>query len=64
MENGKQQNGCSENKKSIKGIVCNVEHCVYHDGKDECHAGSICVGPCNAKSSTDTVCATFKPKEF
>ena len=64
MENGKQKNECCGTAKSIKGIVCNVEHCAYHKGKDECYAGSICVGPQNAESSSETVCATFKPREF
>ena len=65
MEQNKQKNECKcDADKHIKGIMCNVEHCAYHNGKNECYAGCICVGPCNAESSADTVCATFKPKEF
>ncbi|MBQ8381242.1 MAG: DUF1540 domain-containing protein [Clostridia bacterium] len=53
--------GC-ERHKHIKGINCNVENCVYNDGKCECYAGEISVGPHDAKCSANTVCATFKPK--
>ena len=49
--------------KHIKGIVCDVRNCAYHNGKSECYAGSICVGPCEADCSANTVCATFKPRE-
>ena len=46
------------------GVVCDVSNCVYHDGKSECYAGEISVGPRDAKCSSNTVCATFKPKEY
>lgn len=55
--------GC-ERHKHIKGINCDVVNCVYHDGKSECYAGEISVGPRDAKCSSNTVCATFKPKEY
>ncbi len=47
--------------KHIKGINCSVKNCAYHDGECYCNAESIHVGPTSAESSTDTVCATFKP---
>ena len=65
MEIGKYKNECKhEGDKRITGITCNVKNCAYHDGKDDCYAGCICVGPNSAESSADTVCATFKPREF
>ncbi|MBR7116244.1 MAG: DUF1540 domain-containing protein [Clostridia bacterium] len=60
----KQKNECTPDMaKHIKGIVCDVRNCAYHNGKSECYAGSICVGPCEADCSANTVCATFKPRE-
>lgn len=58
MEN-KDCNKC----KPIKGIVCDVKNCVYHEQNNCCTAGEIAVGPSYAISSSETVCATFKPKE-
>lgn len=49
--------------KPIKGIVCDVKNCKYHDKENSCTAGEIAVGPSYALSSSETVCATFKPKE-
>lgn len=49
--------------KAIKGITCDVRNCVYHDSENCCMAGHIAVGPSYALSSSETVCATFKPKE-
>ena len=43
-------------------IVCGVMNCRWHDGVSRCKAPSIEVGPGYAKSSVDTVCATFEPK--
>ena len=64
MEN-KQQNNCKcDESKRIKGIVCDVKNCAYHNGNNECYAGCICVGPCDATCSANTTCATFKPREF
>ena len=50
--------------KHVKGVVCDVRNCAYHNGKHECYAGCISVGPCEADCSAETVCATFKPREF
>ncbi|HOJ48564.1 MAG TPA: DUF1540 domain-containing protein [Bacillota bacterium] len=52
-----------EHPKPIKGISCSVKNCVYHDGKTQCTAGKIAVGPSNAVTSGDTLCATFQLKE-
>lgn len=48
--------------KHIKGIKCDVNNCVYHDGSNYCTADQIAVGPSYAKSCTETVCATFKQR--
>ena len=64
MEEKKFQNDCKcDTKKYIKGIVCDVKNCAYHNGESNCYAGSICVGPHDAKCSANTACATFKPRE-
>ena len=64
MEN-KQMNACCghEGNKQIKGVHCDVQNCAYHNGQNECYAGTICVGPNEASCSANTVCATFKPKK-
>lgn len=49
--------------KHIKGITCDVKNCVYHDGDAYCTADRIAVGPTYASSTSDTVCATFRPKQ-
>ncbi|MBQ9779304.1 MAG: DUF1540 domain-containing protein [Clostridia bacterium] len=54
-------NCCSE--RVNKGISCDVKNCQYHEGDCYCVAQKIAVGPSFATSSTDTVCATFKPKK-
>lgn len=59
MEN--ERKGCCS--KPNKGIVCDVKNCVYHEGGNCCMAEQIAVGPSYAVSSSETVCATFKPKE-
>ena len=51
------------NCKPIKGIVCDVKNCMYHEKNNCCTAGEIAIGPSYAISSSETVCATFKPKE-
>lgn len=48
----------------IRGISCNVKNCAYHDGDGFCTADKIQVGPSYANCCMDTVCATFRPKEF
>lgn len=47
----------------IAGISCDVKNCVYHDEYDHCTADRIAVGPTYASSTSDTVCATFRPKK-
>jgi hypothetical protein len=59
MEN--KENCCGE--KINHGITCDVKNCTYHEGDCHCTAEKIAVGPSFATSSTDTVCATFKPKK-
>ena len=53
---------CSSTCKKIKGITCDVKSCEYNDGENECMAGHVSVGPCDASSSDETVCATFRPR--
>ena len=56
--------GTSKNcKEHIKGIRCDVKNCMYHDCETYCMAGEIAVGPSNARSSSDTVCVTFKERK-
>lgn len=45
--------------KHIKGIICNVKNCKYHDTEGYCTAAEVHVGPGYADSCTDTACATF-----
>lgn len=47
-------------EKEIKGIMCEVKSCKYHDASNNCHAGQIKVGNQTAKSMTDTACETFE----
>lgn len=54
--------GCDKSK-AIKGIVCDVKNCAYHEGNNMCCAGSISVGPRDADCSANTNCVTFKPRE-
>ena len=49
--------------KEIRGITCDVKNCMYHEKENCCMAGTIAVGPSYAASSSETVCATFKPKQ-
>lgn len=51
-----------KSKKPNRGIICDVKNCLYHDGIGKCMAEQIAVGPTYATSSSDTVCATFRPK--
>ncbi len=48
----------------IKGIYCNVKNCVHHDGDGYCTANKINIGPAYATNCTDTVCSTFKQKNY
>jgi hypothetical protein len=56
-----QKNTCGC-EKALSGIKCDVHNCVYNSVGCTCHAPEIAVGPSEAKSSSETVCATFKPK--
>ena len=60
VEKGKSE---MEHEKKNKGIVCDVRKCVYHDKDNYCTASQIAVGPSYAESSSETVCATFKPND-
>ena len=51
------QNNWSPEKTAIK---CSVENCIYHQGKHDCTAKAISVGPQSASCCQDTVCATFQ----
>lgn len=70
MEEMKRKSGTSyesdsgEKKKLVCGIVCDVKNCAYHDRESECYAGKVSIGPREASCSANTVCATFKPREF
>ena len=64
MEEKKYQTECCDAKKHVKGISCDVKNCVYHDGKCDCYAGTVYVGPKDATCSANTLCATFKPREY
>ena len=56
-----KSNNCAKTRN--QGISCMVKNCVYHDGINACMTKEISVGPNHAKSSADTICATFKAKE-
>lgn len=56
MDNGKKH------LKPIKGVVCDVVKCAYHDGIGHCTAKQISIGPIEATACSDTVCVTFKPQ--
>ena len=62
MQETKKHCGCGE--KHIKGIVCDVKNCVYHDCDNCCTAEQINVGPAHASTSHETACATFKPQDI
>ncbi len=58
------KNECGCNVKHIKGVTCDVSNCVHHDSQNCCTAGEINVGPHYAQTGSETVCATFKPKDI
>ncbi len=62
MSESKPMNPVGKGYKHLKGVVCDVKNCAYHDGDAYCAATRIAVGPGYAKTSGETVCATFKPK--
>ena len=57
-----KKSGSLKNGKHLKGVVCDVKNCSFHDGDSCCTANRIAVGPSFASTSGETVCATFKPK--
>ncbi len=52
----------SNTDKHIHGIKCDVTNCQYNSGSEKCSANEIKVGPQYATTSSDTICATFKPE--
>ena len=46
--------------KKIDEIKCNAQNCIYNEDGCKCVAGNIEVGTKNARSSTETLCATFQ----
>ena len=50
--------------KHIHGINRSVTNCAYHDGVHFCTAEKISVGPSTATNCAQTVCATFRQKQF
>ncbi len=65
MQNREYETDCTcHGKKTIRGINCDAKKCAYNDGECRCTAENVCVGPCDAGCSSDTVCATFKPKTY
>lgn len=50
--------------KRLKGVVCDVKNCMYHDGDSYCTANRIAVGPSFASTSGETVCATFRVRSL
>ncbi len=47
--------------KSLKGVKCIVNTCIYHEHGNSCSASNIEIQPQNASSSKETGCATFSP---
>ena len=63
MEKTERKSGCCSSKSEhIKGIVCDVKNCEYHDCDTHCTAKQIMVGPTHAENSSQTACTTFKPR--
>ncbi len=66
MEKMNGTNGCHgadcDPRKHVKGVLCDVKSCAYHNGHSDCYAGCISVGPTEAKCSANTNCVTYKPK--
>lgn len=61
---GCHHTAADDNAKDInKGISCDVTNCSFHTGKCYCTADQIAVGPREASTSADTLCATFKHRE-
>ena len=47
---------------NLSGVKCVVNACYYYESGDQCHADKIEIQSTNARSTQDTVCATFSPK--
>ena len=63
MKEYQKKNECCDRQSKVRGVVCDVKNCAYHDGANDCYAGTISVGPREADCSANTSCATFKPRE-
>lgn len=48
----------------IRALRCDVTSCSYHDGTGFCTAREVKIGPSYAVSSTETICATYRPRYF
>ena len=48
--------------KHIKGIVCSVKKCMYHDTEGYCTANVVNIGNSDSLTASDTVCATFRAR--
>lgn len=48
--------------KSISGVKCVVNDCYFWGSGDCCMASMIHIEPRDASTSSDTDCATFRPK--
>lgn len=48
----------------IRSLKCDVSSCAFHDGTSFCTAREVKIGPSYAVSSTETVCATYRPRYF
>ncbi len=62
MEAFERKSSCCSKNDHIKGILCDVKNCQYHDCDTHCTAKQIMVGPSHADNSSQTACTTFKPK--
>lgn len=46
----------------LKGIICDVAHCIYNENGCYCTAKEIRIGPSFAAERSDTICGTFKSR--
>lgn len=63
MEENRNMCGKEKPEHYNHGINCDAKNCVYNQCACYCTAEKINVGPKNATSSADTVCATFKERK-
>ncbi|MDP4153342.1 MAG: DUF1540 domain-containing protein [Bacillota bacterium] len=59
---GKKTSGAGKSRKPNSGVSCDVNSCIYNDKDFHCTASKITVGPEDAETVRDTVCATFEQK--